>query len=33
MRRRAALFVLAGTVALVAAAGVAFAATVKCQGA
>jgi hypothetical protein len=32
MRRRAALFVLAGTVALVAAAGVAFAATVSARG-
>ena len=32
MKRRAALFVLAGTVALVVAAGVALAATVKCQG-
>jgi hypothetical protein len=33
MRRRAALFVLAETVALVVVAGVAFAATVKCRGA
>jgi len=32
MKRRAALFVLAGAVALVVAAGVAYAATVKCQG-
>ena len=32
MKRRAALFVLVGAVALVVAAGVAFAATVKCQG-
>src|SRR5215203_5785074 len=32
MKRRGALFVLAGAVALVVAAGVAFAATVKCQG-